>query len=238
MLQLLCKSVVLSITILLMSMFNFAFSIPQTSQTQLIITNNVSLTNNLYMVGTNANFAVWNPLLGKLSDYGYLGNWDLKGIAFDKAGTLWSVGFNNNVGKWNGTSWDDQGYLGGWLLKSIAYDKNGTLWGVSSRSTVGKWNGHFWEDQRFMGGWFINMLAFDKDGTLWCVGVNGNFAKWNGTSWEDQGGGWTLKMINFDANGDLWAVGTASNVGKWNGKSWDNQGYIGGWFVNWIAWAY
>ncbi len=109
----LSKSFIFSILFSFMTLFNFAFAASQSPNSQIINLVNTLSNQSLYLVGVNANIAVWNPTLLKLSDYGYLGGWALKMVAFDNAGTLWSVGFNGDVGKWNGKSWDGQGYMGG-----------------------------------------------------------------------------------------------------------------------------
>ncbi|NES77301.1 MULTISPECIES: hypothetical protein [unclassified Okeania] len=156
--------------------------------------------------------------------------------------TMWCVGTDSNVGKWNEQlkQWEDLGG-GGWTLKMLAFDKDNTMWCVGTDSNIGRWNESLqqWEDLGG-GGWTIKMLAFDKNNTMWCVGTDSNVGRWNESlqQWEDLGGGgWTIKMLAFDKNNTMWCVGTDSNVGKWNEtlKQWEDQGYLGGWTLDWLA---
>lgn len=124
--------------------------------------------------------------------------------------SLWCVGTDYNVGKWNTAAdrWDNLGNLGGWTLLSIAFDANGTLWCVGTEHNVGKWdpakNG--WDDLGNLGGWILLSIAFDSSGALWCVGTGNNVGKWDSTlnGWIDQGkvGGWMLLDVAFSTGSD------------------------------------
>jgi hypothetical protein len=84
MLRYLYKSFILIAFISFSSFFNLSFAaIPNSNDLGMRIADS-SLTNNLYAVGTNANAGQWNPVFSTWTELGYMGNWALKMIAFDK----------------------------------------------------------------------------------------------------------------------------------------------------------
>ncbi|APJ03687.1 hypothetical protein [Silvanigrella aquatica] len=89
MLRFTCKKFVMSAIIFFLSLFGAAFATTPVSKNHEAKLPSVSITNILYAVGTNANFAQWTPVT---STWTGIGNWDLKMVTFDANGNLWSVG--------------------------------------------------------------------------------------------------------------------------------------------------
>jgi hypothetical protein len=198
------------------------------------------------VVGTLNNVGTWSAEQSEFINLGNIAGWDILMIAWDSQGTMWCVGTANNVGKWNGSAWDDLGLLGGWTIRQLAFDPSGDMWCVGTANNVGKWNGSGWDELGLLGGWTINSLTWDSEGNMWCVGIANNVGWWNGSGWVDEGliGGWTIQQLAFDPWGNMWCVDTANNVGLWNGNTnaWEgtgpnNQGSIGGWSVLWLVWG-
>lgn len=42
-------------------------------------------------------------------------------LAFDKDKTMWTIGTESNIGRWNGTSWEDMGIVGQWTMNWLYF---------------------------------------------------------------------------------------------------------------------
>ena len=210
-------------------------------------------------VGSDGNVGAWNNRFGDssgtMANFGNLGGWTLRALAFDATGTAWATGMADNVGKWTGQGWENMGNLGGWTLKMVAFgpvsgNNKAGLWSVGTDGNVGIWRDDTrgWENRGNLGGWTLDMIAVRpdlapfSDGSLWCVGTAGNVGRWNGNGWENKGnlGNWTLRMLMLVpgrdplSDGGMWCVGTGGNVGRWNGRAWDSMTALR-WNYAWIS---
>jgi hypothetical protein len=58
--------------------------------------------------------------------------------------SVWGIGSDNRVYRWNGTSWDEPNAAARLTRISVSQDASGGVWGTSSGNNVFIWNGTSW----------------------------------------------------------------------------------------------
>jgi DNA-binding transcriptional regulator/RsmH inhibitor MraZ len=152
------------------------------------------------------------------------------------ANNLYAVGKRNDIGLWNGNSWQPQEC--DWSVLQIISDLANQFYVVGTDYNVGLYDpttGNV-QSQGHMGHWDILYLAFDIKNTLYCVGKANNIGLWNGIKWVDamesnKAGGSSednILTIAFDGDNCMWCVDKSNDVYQWNGdaREWDKQDYI------------
>ncbi|WP_299457997.1 hypothetical protein [uncultured Microscilla sp.] len=168
--------------------------------------NTVSTMNNLA-------FQPWGDKILK-------GNWRLKMLTVDTKGTLWCVGTESNIGKWNGTGWDSPAEYGK-NLKMIAFDDNNNMWCVTNNHIVAKWNGNAWEDQKELLIWAVAWIAFNpgSPNKIYVIGTEHNLGEFEfnqpGLGIQSIHTNIAFKSLTISSDGSkshLYAINTDSSV--------------------------
>lgn len=131
-----------------------------------LISVGVDSNNVVYGVSTDHQMGKRDPNTGKFTVVVQNPKWDLLQVAFDAEGTKWCVGTLFNIGKWDGTQFQDQPQMHR-QWNSIAFDAQGKLWGISKEWKLFTWDSHYsqWNPANRPGDWDLRSIAFGVGAT-------------------------------------------------------------------------
>ncbi|MBL9044948.1 MAG: protein kinase [Myxococcales bacterium] len=149
--------------------------------------------------------------------------------------SLWAVGKNGTLLRWNGTTWAtaelpasaSKSYLNA-IWGSSAED----IWVVGKEGMILHWDGNKWNEIPSGAKETLKKVWGLAKDNAWAVGENGVILHWNGNDWSPTPSGMDteLRGIWGSAANDIWAVGgsDASDgiILRWDGTKWATYGHV------------
>jgi hypothetical protein len=125
-------------------------------------------------------------------------------ITVDLSGNAWVVKSNNEISRWNGSSWITvQG-----TARDLGNGGGGQIWRAATNGTVFRWNYSTlnWDS---MGGADVVRIDAEVGGVAWAVQSDGDIYRWNGgVSWILMSG--QAQDIGVGSAGNQWATGEST----------------------------
>jgi Tectonin domain len=126
------------------------------------------------------------------------------GIGAD--GTVWIIGTDNGIYRWNQNNWDRVEGSG----VAISVDRSGSPWVVNAQNQIYRYvNGRF----EVMNNGRARDIAAAPDGAVYIVGTNSEVYRLAGNDWQSMGG--SAERIAAGPNGTVWVVNNAREVYRW-----------------------
>ena len=139
--------------------------------------------------------------------------------------TVFAVGLDGAIIKYNGTSWSSMTSGTGNTLYSVWGSAATNVYAVGLNGTILTSNGTSWSamtsgtTNSLYGVWGTSST------NVYAVGLNGTILTYNGTSWSamTSGTSTTLLAVWGSANNNIFAVGAGGTILKYNGASWSSM---------------
>ena len=143
--------------------------------------------------------------------------------------SVWVVGENGTILKWNGAAWSAQTSGTTQLLYGIWGSDANNIWAVGAGGTILKWDGSTWSPQTSGTTNTIYGVWGTPDAqNVWAVGDKGTILRWVSSKWTAQSSPTANGLFGIwgSDSSHLWAVGGAGAAGavlKWDGVTWIAQ---------------
>lgn len=118
-------------------------------------------------------------------------------------GSMWHVGTNNKIYRWNGGGWDP-GPDDGISALCVTADRSGAPWHIGQDLAIYRWVGRW---QKFHGTVAL-ALACGGDSVMWHIGQNLNLWSWDGDAgWIQDPFAASVTSVAVESTGVAWHIG-------------------------------
>jgi len=131
-------------------------------------------------------------------------------------GSIWHVGLNHKIYRWNGGGWDpgpDQGLR----AHKVAADRDGHPWHIGDNGGIYRWRDGGWREVGHAGA--LALAAGGRE--IWHIGKNRNLYRWDGdNNWIRDPLAGDARILAVGADGRAAHVNGHNDLFQQEGSSW------------------